>query len=281
MQGGVASSLSFANPDEGAPQAEGTRRLALILEYDGTRYKGFQWQAHSPSIQGEVEEAIRGFTGETTRIRGASRTDSGAHARGQVVDFISRSPHPTETFVNALNWYLPPDIRVRGAFETPLGFNSRKDAVSRTYRYTVLNARWPSALMRDFSLWVASPLNVARMAEAANCLVGSHDFSSLTVSLPPGRSPVRRVDRWEVWREGEMVFIEAEANGFLPHQIRRTGGLLVKIGSDSLPVSVMIEMIDGTFEEPKPFPSLPAKGLCLMRVNYPNTGPRIEIDHEA
>ena len=118
-------------PPQEAGHSDGRRRLALILEYDGTRYKGFQWQSQAPSIQGEVEAAIRSFTGESTRVRGASRTDSGVHATGQVVDFLSGSTHTTQTFVNALNWYLPPDIRVRGAWDTSLGFNSRKDAVSR------------------------------------------------------------------------------------------------------------------------------------------------------
>ena len=254
--------------------------MALILEYDGTRYKGFQWQSQAPSIQGEVEAAVRSFTGERIRIRGASRTDSGVHATGQVVDFLSGSTHTTQTFVNALNWYLPPDIRVRGAWDTSLSFNSRKDAVSRVYRYTLLNARWPSALMRNFWASVSSPLDAAKMAEAAGYLVGTHDFSALT-SLPPGRSPVRKVERWDVWREGELIFMEAEANGFLPHLVRRTNGLLTKIGSGALPVGVIKEIIDGTLKESKQCASMPAKGLCLMRVNYRNNPTGIEKSHEA
>lgn len=273
--------LPVIRSDEGVHQSEGIRRLALLLEYDGTKFKGFQWQANSPSIQQEVEDAIKSFSGENTRIRGASRTDSGVHARGQVVDFLSWSSHPPVTFVKALNWYLPRDIRVRGAWDISLDFHSRKDATSRIYRYTVLNSRWPSALMRDFSFWLASPLDVAKMATAAACLVGSHDFSRLTGSLPLERSPVRRVDRWDVWREGATVFMEAEANGFLPHQIRRTGGLLVEIGTGSAPVGMMKEMIHGKLNGPKAIHSLPAKGLCLMKVKYSNTVPGIEISNET
>ena len=252
------------------------RRLALVLEYDGTRYRGFQWQANAPSIQEEVESALKSLTGETTRVRGASRTDAGAHARGQVVDFLTQAPYTTETFINALNWYLPLDIRIRGASHVLLDFNSRKDAVSRVYRYTLLNARWPSALLRDFFHWIANPLDVSRIKEAAGYLLGTHDFSALTVALPPGRSAVRRVKRWDVWREGEQVLIEAEANGFLRHQIRRTNGILVEVGLGRLSVDVIKEMIEGaphpesTLKELKHYPSLPAKGLCLMKVNYLN-----------
>jgi tRNA pseudouridine38-40 synthase len=257
------------------------RRIVLILDYDGTKYKGFQWQAHDPSIQGEVERAIESLTREKARVRGASRTDAGAHARGQVVDFLTHAPYTTETFVNALNWYLPPDIKVRGAYRVSPDFSSRRDAVGRTYRYTLLNARWPSALLRDFSHWVSSPLDIARMKEAASYLPGTHDFAALTSSLPLGRNAVRRVGRWDVWRDGELVFIEAEATGFLLHQIRRTNGILVDIGLGRLPVEIMKEIMDGTRKELSYCPSLPAKGLCLMSVNYQNFPPRVGGSYEA
>lgn len=257
------------------------RRLALLLEYEGTRYKGFQRQVRAPTIQEEVERAIKGLTGETTRIRGASRTDAGAHARGQVAEFLTHAPYKTESFVSALNWYLPPDIRVRGARETPLEFNARKDALSRVYRYTTLNTRWPSALARGFSNWVSGHLDVAGMGEAASHLRGTHDFRALVPSLPPQRSAVRRVERWDVWREDETVLIEAEANGFLPHQVRRTNGLLVEIGLGKLPVDTFKSIVEGGLKELRSCPSLPAKGLCLMRANYPELGFWDKESHEA
>ena len=257
------------------------RRIALILDYDGTGYKGFQWQAHAPTIQGELERAIKSLTHESTRVRGASRTDAGAHARGQVVDFLTHAPYTTETFVDALNWHLPPDIKVRGAYQVSPDFSSRKDAVGRTYLYTLLNARWPSALLRDFSHWVSSPLDIGRMKEAASYLPGTHDFSALTSSLPPGRSAVREVARWDVWRDGELVYIEACATGFLLHQIRRTNGILVDIGLGRLPVEIMREIMDGTLKELKYCPSLPARGLCLMSVHYLNFPPEVGGNYEA
>jgi tRNA pseudouridine38-40 synthase len=246
-----------------------SRRLAFVLEYDGTGYKGFQWQPHAPSVQGEVERAIRDFTGETTRVRGASRTDAGAHAKGQVVDFLTQAPYTTETFIRALNWHLPLDIKIRGAYDIPMSFNSRKDAVSRVYRYSLLNSPWPSPLLRGFSHRVSTPLDVDRMKEAAGHLLGVHDFSPFTNRLPPGKSAVRRVDRWDIWQEDDLVFIEAEANGFLLHQIRRTNGILAEVGVGKHSTGVIKGLIDGTLGGLKAPPSLPAKGLCLMRVNYP------------
>ena len=247
-----------------------TRRLALVLEYEGTGYKGFQRQARDPSIQEALETAINCLTREATRVRGASRTDAGAHAKGQVIDFLTQAGYSTETFQKALNQYLPPDIKVKEAYCTPGNFNSRKDAASRVYCYTVSNTRWPTALLRDFSHWISAPLDVERMREGASYLLGSHDISALAATLPPGKSAVRRIDRWDVWRRGELVLIECEANGFLPHQIRRTNGILVKIGLGRMSVQVIKEIIDGTIKELKNCPSLPAKGLCLMKVKYPN-----------
>ena len=242
--------------------------MVLVLEYDGTRYSGFQWQANAPTIQGTVEQALESFTRERTRIRGASRTDSGAHATGQVVDFLTQAVYPPETFARALNWHLPPDIRVRGVWEASPDFHARFKAVSRVYRYSIWNDRWPSALWRDYSHWVTSSLDVEKMVEAASHLPGSHDFSVLAVSLPPDRSGVRNVKRWDVWREGSLVHIEAEADGFLPHQVRRTNGILVEVGLGRLSPEVITHIIDGTSKEIKNCPPLPARGLCLRKVHY-------------
>ena len=245
------------------------RRIALVLEYEGTAYNGFQFQANAPSIQGTVEDALRNFTGETIRIRGASRTDSGAHAAGQVADFLTQAPYPIETVCRALNSFLPPDIRVRGAAEMPRDFNSRFSAVSRVYRYTLWNDAHPPALWRNFAYWVMDRLDLTGMQQASRSLLGSHDFSTIASSVPPGRNPVRTVNRWNIWREDEKVVIEAEGNSFLPHQIRRTNALLVRVGLGKLPVDAIRNIIDRSVQNMESCPSLPAKGLCLMRVNYP------------
>ena len=254
----------------------GQRRLALVIEYQGTHYHGFQLQRDHPTIQGEMEQALYSLTGQVTRIRGASRTDSGAHARAQVVDFPTVSSLSSEVFLRGLNSYLPPDIKVRGSYEIGQDFHSRKSALTRKYRYTLWNSPTPSPLMREFSHWVRDTLNVASMNEAACFLEGLHDFAPLSGVLPPGRSTIRNVRRWELWREGEFVFMEAEADGFLPHQIRRAGGVLVEVGLGRLEPNVVQSILSGQSAVPAWCAMLPAKGLCLMSIEYDDFPPESE-----
>jgi len=252
------------------------RRIALELEYEGTDYSGFQWQLNAPSVQSEVERAIKELTGEGIRIRGASRTDAGAHAKGQMVDFLTHALYTTETFLKALNWHLPPTIRVREVWQTTPDFHSRKDALSRVYRYTVVNRQSAPAMLRGFSHWVREPLDVDRMREAAGSLVGVHDFSALAGPLPPDTSSIRTVYRWDIRREDEMVLIECEANGFLRHQIRRTNGLLMQIGLGRMNQDVIRGIVEGEIPALLNCTAVPAKGLCLMKVNYPDRSPKVE-----
>ena len=240
------------------------------MEYDGTRYSGFQIQAERLTIQGEMERALAQFTGEAVRIRGASRTDSGAHAVGQVVDFLVYSNHPVDYLPRALNFYLEEDIRVQAAFEMAAEFHSRKDAISRTYRYCIFNRCWPSPLRRHACHWVKQALDVDRMATAAESLLGSHDFKTLGLVYPKERSTMRTVTRWEVWREHDTVLIECEANGFLRHQIRRVNAMLIEIGKGTWPEDMIVQIMRGKLEGLSPWPSVPAKGLCLMKVTYPH-----------
>lgn len=242
----------------------------MVVEYDGTGYAGFQLQSGQPTIQGEIETAINRFTGERTRIRGASRTDSGAHARGQVVDFTTRAPYPTERFPHALNYYLPADIKVQEAYQVDPGFHSRRDATSRTYDYRIINRPWPSPIHRFDHHWERNPLDIDRMNEAAQALVGVHDFRPLSTGFPQDRSAVREVFRWGVTAEGDAVVVECEATGFLRHMIRRANAILVEVGKGRWPETAAEEVLDGSERVPRQPLSLPARGLCLMNVKYPN-----------
>lgn len=263
-QGGPQGQVDGSEPRE----AEG-RRLALVIEYDGTNYSGFQLQAGRPTIQGEIEKSLSKFTGESIRVRGASRTDSGAHAKGQVVDFLTGSAQPVEQFPKALNYYLPESIAVLGAKEMTLDFHSRKNAVSRTYRYLVLNREWKSPIRRNTHYWVRGDLQVCRMAAAARGLAGTHDFRVLAAGHPPGKSAVRRVYRWDVWREEDTVIIEAEAEGFLRQQIRKANALLIQVGKGRYPETLIDETLNGESPVHRECPPLPAHGLCLVEVKYP------------
>ena len=209
------------------------------------------------------------FTGEAIGIRAASRTDSGAHAIGQMVDFPTFSVHPVETFPKALNYYLPPDIRVQAAYEVAPDFHSRRDAFSRTYRYQILNRYWPSALRRHTCFWVREWLDASEMTDAAQGLVGCHDFRPLATGHPVSKSAIRRVYRWDVWRDGDMVMIECEANGFLRHQIRRANALLVEIGKGRWSRDMVNDVLGGNPGGKVRWSSVPALGLCLMKVTYP------------
>lgn len=244
------------------------KRAALLVEYQGTSYAGFQLQVGQPTIQGELEKALAQFTGQPIRIRGASRTDSGAHAKGQVVDFLTATQHPLERFVPALNYHLPEDIKVLEAHWVDEEFNSRRNALSRVYQYSILNRPAPSPLRRSTHLWVREHLDVDKMAEAAQLLVGVHDFRAIAVGHPEDRSAVREVMRWGVTRIDDNIVVECEANGFLKQQIRKANGILTDIGRGKYPVEQVTEALAGNSSGS---PLLPAHGLCLISVKYPSS----------
>ena len=263
--------------DCGPQGSEPFLRVALLVEYQGTRYSGFQIQCHQPTVQQELEQALARFTGESIRIRGASRTDAGAHATGQVVDFLTRTVHPLERFAPALNFHLPDDIKVVAVRPVDAEFDSRRSALSRTYKYRILNRFWPSPLLQHSHHWIRGDLDTGAMAEAAKSLIGVHDFRTMASSHPADRSAVRQVARWEVYRQDESVVIECEANGFLKQQIRKANGILTEIGKGNQPIEAVTQVLEGRHPAAGRLPMLPAHGLCLIRVKYPesgiNTGP--------
>lgn len=245
------------------------RRIALLLEYDGTRYQGFQWQPNAPTIQSALELAIEKTTGERVRVGGAGRTDSGVHARGQVAAFLTHSELAAETLQQALNHHLADDISVHRATDADLGFDPRRDAVSRHYRYSIFNAPTPSPLQRSHTCHVKGELDVSAMMSAAENLLGVHDFSSFArAPEDPGASTIRHITEASVSRHGKLVILDVEGNAFLTHQVRRTAGALVDVGLGKLSLQEFRNLIDN----PAPSaagPTLDAAGLCLEAVRYP------------
>ena len=257
---------------------EETNKILLIVEYDGSRYHGFQWQAGLSSIQGELEKAIARLTGEDCRVIGASRTDAGVHAKGQVVSFRTGSDLPLHAFVSGLNFYLPGDIAVKAAHRADDSFDVRRQAVSREYRYNILNSITRSPTRDGFSYRVAGTLDVDAMNQACQALIGEHDFASfLTGDGTWLKSTVRHVYKAEVEREGELAVFNIEANSFLPHQVRNTVGALIRVGLSRMGVDEF-----NTITEDKvpglAGPTVPAAGLCLSRVNYPRSLGRDDED---
>ena len=248
------------------------RRIALVVAYEGSQYAGFQLQADVPTIQGELEKAFSRLTGESTRMRGASRTDSGAHAIWQVVDLLTGSKHETDVIVGAMNHYLPDDICVIAASEAPERFHARRSATRRDYRYSIVNLPVPSPLLRRTHHAEPTPLNLDAMQRAAHSLLGIRDFRQIATAHPADRSAVRRVFQWDVKRQSDdqdVIVIDCAANGFLRHQIRRANAVLVEIGKGRLPVHAMADALAGRTQQQHNIPTLPAKGLCLQRVHYP------------
>ena len=245
-------------------------KIVLILEYDGTNYIGFQAQANKlrrPTIQSELENAIFRLTGEELRVVAASRTDTGVHAKGQVVSFRTHSSLPPWKFLRGLNHYMPEDIAVKSAHRMDDSFNVRNDAVSREYSYFILNRKTRLALNRHFAYQVAESLDVPLMDVAAGMLIGEHDFASFTGSLGSRLKTVKIVSHSGIEHKNDTVIFNMTANSFLPHQIRNTVGALLQVGSGKMNIDSFYDMIKSK-EPGSAGPKVPAYGLFLIRVNY-------------
>jgi tRNA pseudouridine38-40 synthase len=243
-------------------------KFILLIEYDGTQYYGFQWQVGLPTIQSELEQAIRQFCGQSSRVMAASRTDAGVHAKGQVVSFWAKSTLDTMTLVRALNYYLPGDIAVKGAYRAGDDFNVRRDAVSREYRYCILNSNTRSPFSRRFALFVPKMLDIQAMNEACQLIQGEHDFASFASSLDSSKSTLRDVYEAGIEEKGDFTVFRIVANSFLPHQIRSTVGLLIRLGLGKISIEDFRDIMEAR-SLGLAGPLSPACGLCLERVNYP------------
>jgi len=243
-------------------------RVALVLEYDGTRYYGSQRQNNVPTIQEELEKSIVKVTGERVGTIFAGRTDQGVHAEGQVAVFETNSSLSVDKIIKAINFYLPEDIAVKEARRVREDFNPRRDALSREYCYHIWNDLTRSPLRQRHALLVRRPLEVEIMNEACKVLKGTHDFAPFASALDGLRNTTRTVYRAGTFREGSMVTCFLEANAFLPHQMRMTVGSLVRVGLGLGDVTAFGKLLDAG----KPAtagPAVPPLGLFLMKVNYP------------
>jgi tRNA pseudouridine38-40 synthase len=243
-----------------------SRRFALVVEYDGSRYAGSQAQRNAPTVQDELEAALRNLTGEQLRVALAGRTDAGVHAEGQVAAFTTASALAPEVLIRALNATLPEEIAVRCAREVPAEFDPRRHATSRTYRYKIYNAPLRSPLLRHRAWHVPHPLDTEAIQAAAAVLVGEHDFAAF--GRADGRQTVRCLRRADVTAGSQLVTIELEANAFLRQQVRRTVGALVEVGRERLSQAAFQELLRDAVPA-SAGPLAPAHGLCLVQVCYP------------
>jgi tRNA pseudouridine38-40 synthase len=250
--------------------------FALIVEYNGKRYFGFQWQERQPTVQASLEEAINKATGQKLRILAASRTDTGVHATYQVVSFRVRTRLAAKTLLKALNHYLPDDIAVKAAEKISPDFNVQKNAISREYEYRLLNSQVRSPLMSDFVYQVPYPVDLQKMNRACKLLEGEHDLKSFAASSSRVKNTVRNIHRARFRQEDNLIIFYIKANSFLTHQVRNTVGIMLRIGAGKLNIKELKQiMAEKRFGAAGP--AVPAKGLCLIKVNYPR---ELELKYE-
>jgi tRNA pseudouridine38-40 synthase len=242
------------------------RKVKATIEYDGTRYAGFQKQPNQLTVQSEVEQALAEVSQEETRVVGAGRTDAGVHATGQVVHFPTDWKRSLEELHRACNALLPRDIAIREMAWTEPDFHARFSAVSRQYRYTILNREVRSPLEARYSYQYATPLDVDAMAEAVRYLVGRHDFASFGQPTC-GDSTIRDAIRASCVTEDHHIYVDLTANAFLRRMVRSIVGTLVLVGMGKMSPLDLKRILQARDRSQAGAP-VPAHGLCLVRVNY-------------
>ena len=243
-------------------------RIAVGVEYDGSAYAGWQAQASLPTLQRVTERALSSVAAQQVTLTCAGRTDAGVHAHGQVAHFDTQARRSTRAWVLGANSGLPPDVSISWALPVPAHFHARYSAEARTYRYLILNRLARGALSAARAAWIHHPLDHERMAEAAQSLLGEHDFSAFRSSECQAKSPVRRMEKISVERHGDRIVIEATANAFLHHMMRSIAGLLIAIGRAEAPPGWAREVLEGR-DRSKNAATAPAGGLYLLAVRYP------------
>lgn len=243
------------------------RRFAATVSYDGTAFAGSQRQPNARTVQAELEHAGHQLFGADVRMDLAGRTDAGVHAVGQVAAFTVETRLDAATVGKALNAYLPDDVAVRDVRVVPAGFDPRRWARRRWYRYTIENTPVRMPLSRRTAWHVEGALDVTAMQLAADALVGRHDFRACSGPLEPGRSSVRTVYRAEWRRDGCTVAFDIEADAFLPRMVRRIVGALVRVGHGRSGAEDFARELHAA-RVGALGPTAPARGLCLQRVWY-------------
>jgi tRNA pseudouridine38-40 synthase len=244
------------------------RRVAAILEYDGTEYAGWQSQVHSSSIQDAVQSALSFVAGHAVVAICAGRTDRGVHAVGQVIHFDTAAERSPRAWVLGANTKLPPSIALQWAGEVGSGFHARHRAIRRIYRYFIVNRSARSALKRTRAAWIHRALDAGAMHAAAQALVGEHDFSAFRSVQCQSKTAIRRIEAIDVGRDGDCVWLEVSANAYLHHMVRNIVGTLLDVQREADPRAAMAAVL-ARADRRYAGATAPAAGLYLWRVEYP------------
>ena len=248
-----------------------TSRIALGVQYDGAPWGGWQTQPHGQTVQDALERAMAQFAQQDIATTCAGRTDAGVHALEQVVHFDTGLERDMFSWVRGVNAYLPPSIVVRWAAETAPGpdgpFHSRFSARSRTYHYVLYNNAVRSPLLRARAGWVFRPLDVDRMLEAAQCLLGTHDFSAFRAAECQAKTPVKEMQEVGIVRRGDVIVFTFRASAFLHHMVRNLVGSLIYTGASRRDINWIGEVLEGR-DRSAAAPTFAPDGLYLARVGY-------------
>jgi len=244
------------------------RNIRLVIEYEGTRYAGWQVQPDVPTVQGMLTRSLARLTGEAVELTGASRTDAGVHAYAQVANFRTASEIPARGIQRGLNSMLPGDIVVKDASDVSDDFCARRSSVGKVYLYRIFNLDYPPALLRRWAWHVSRPLDVDAMRQGAVHLVGEMDFSAFCAAGSDAEHPVREVTSVEVASSGEgLIEVEVRGTAFLRHMVRIMVGTLVEVGLGKLQPDAIPGLIEGRDRRAAPR-TAPPSGLFLAKVVY-------------
>lgn len=242
-------------------------RIALGLEYDGSAFAGWQAQSHAHGVQSAVEAVLSQVADHPIEVIAAGRTDAGVHAAMQVVHFDTDAERSERSWVLGANTNLSPHVSALWARQTTGAFHARYSASARSYRYLILNRGPRPALAAKRVAWIRDPLDATRMHEAAQHLLGEHDFTSFRAAECQARSPMRRLHEISVVRRGELVVLSVTANAFLHHMVRNIAGVLIAIGGGERPVDWAAEVLAAR-DRKRGGVTAPGSGLYLWGVRY-------------
>ena len=245
------------------------KRVFLKIAYDGTNYCGWQIQQNGITVEQIINEKLGELLGEEIAVIGASRTDSGVHALGNVAVFDTKTRIPAEKISFALNQRLPADIRIQESKEVAADFHPRHCNSRKTYEYKILNRRFAVPTERLYSYFVYMPLDVEKMKKGAGYIVGEHDFKSFCSSRSQVENTVRTIYKLEIKREGDMIHMIICGNGFLYNMVRIIAGTLMKVGLNIYPPEHVQEIIEAR-ERSAAGPKAAACGLTLVGIEYDN-----------
>jgi len=243
------------------------KRVKLIVAYDGTHYCGWQLQANGITIQEVLQDQLSRLLGEKITVIGASRTDSGVHAAGNVAVFDTNTRMPGEKIPYALNQKLPEDIRIQHAEEVAADFHPIYEKCIKTYEYKILNRKFPIPMLRYYTHFTHIRLDVEEMKKAASYIIGTHDFKSFCKEGAQVKTTVRTVTDLEIFKEGDLITIRITGTGFLHNMVRIIAGTLLKVGNKTYPAMKVREIIEAR-DRKCAGSTAPAKGLTLIGIQY-------------